>query len=510
MKLLNSFMKWWIKKRIHNIEHCKRDPFGVQQSVFSYLISSAQKTAYGKAYDFKSIKSISQFQERVPVQTYEDLFPYIERLLKGEQNTLWPSPIKWFATSSGTTSGKNKLIPVSQESLRSCHYRGGKDMIALYTQNYPDTRIFSGKNLSIGGGQDHSFPDSAVPYRTGNISAIVMQNLPVWAQLSRTPKLEITMMGDWEEKIRKTADITGRERVASMAGSPMWLLPLLHHLQDKHQVDYIQDVWPDLEVFFHGGVSFTPYRAQFKQMDRDHKLRYMNIYNATEGFFGMQDLTDTDALLLMLNYGIFYEFIPEEDFTKEHPKVLNLSEVEEGKNYSLVISTNSGLWRYKLGDTLRFTSTNPFRFIISGRTKHCINVFSEDLFVEQAERAISEACDRTEAILENFTAAPLFYKGRKKGCHEWVIEFALEPKDMQQFAALLDEILQSINDDYAAKRKNNILIDEPLVRQVASGTFYNWLKKREKLGGQHKVPRLSNSREYVEDILTTQQERQQV
>lgn len=510
MEIINSLAKWWMKKRIHEIEHFQKNPFDVQQNMLNYLVRNAQKTAFGKKYDFKSIKNIRQFQERVPVNDYSDLSPFIDRLLKGEENVLWPSHIKWFAKSSGTTSSTSKLIPVSQEALRNCHYRGGKDMIALYARNYPDTKIFSGKNLSIGGGQANDFSDSSASYHKGNISAIVMQNLPVWAQFSRTPNLEVTMMNDWEEKIQKIAEITSRQKVASMAGSPMWLLLLLQHMFRQENVQYIQDLWPEMEVFFHGGVSFTPYRPQFEQIDRDNSMRYMNIYNATEGFIGLQDLKESEAMLLMLNYGIFYEFIPVEDFHSDNPKVVDLSGVETDKNYSLVISTNSGLWRYKIGDTVRFTSTQPYRFIISGRTKHSINIFGEDLFIDHAEKALAEACNQTGSILENYTAAPRYYSGRKKGCHEWVIEFSESPEDMEEFTELLDKHLQAINDDYASKRQANMAIERPVIVPVPQGTFYSWLKKNDKLGGQFKVPRLSNSREFVEDILAVKQERKEV
>lgn len=500
MKALNSFGKWWIKKRMSKIEFLKSNPLEIQQQMLHSLVSTAKNTEYGRRYAFKHIKTIREFQEHIPLNTYDDLFPYIRKLLNGEKNILWPSSIKWFAKSSGTSS-KSKLIPVSEEGLKSCHYRGGKDMLALYASNYPDTKIFSGKNLSIGGSQENNFSDNAAHYGIGNISGITMQNLPSWAQYSRTPGLKVTMMNNWEEKIERIAEITQKQKVASMAGNPMWLLILLHHMLEKNKGQYIQDIWPEMEVFFHGGVSFTPYQQQFQQIDRDKRLRYMNIYNATEGFFGLQDSTDKKELLLMLNHGTFYEFIPAEDFQSTHPKVVDLSGVEEGKYYSVIISTNSGLWRYRLGDTIKFTSTNPFRMVISGRTNQCINVFGEDLFVEQAEMAISAACDKTNALLENFTVAPRYYNGKLKGCHEWLIEFTIPPHDLTHFTGLLDEFLQSLNEDYAAKRKLDTAIEKPVVHEVKPGTFYAWLKKNNKLGGQYKVPRLSNSRIYLEEIL---------
>lgn len=510
MSIINFLGTWLISKRIHQIEYMKQKPEEVQQNVLQYLLENAQTTEYGKRFGFRKIKTITQFQNQVPVVSYPDIQPYIDRLMKGEQNLLWPSPIKWFAKSSGTTSHKSKYIPVSQEALRSCHFAGGKDMIALYCKNYPDTKIFSGKNLSIGGSQENNFSDKSSKIFTGNISAIVMKNLPLWAQYSRTPGIDLTMKGNWEEKIKEIAVYTKNQRVASMAGNPMWLLLLIQYMLEENKVRYIQDIWPEMEVFFHGSVSLTPYKPVFEQIDRDNSLRYMDIYNATEGFFGLQDQTEDTAMLLMLNYGIFYEFIPAEDFDSDQPKVLPLSGVETGKNYSMVISTNSGLWRYKIGDTVKFTSVKPYRFHISGRTKHCINVFGEDLFTEHAEKALEAACKRTGAITGNFTAAPKYYGNGKKGCHEWLIEFVRSPQDLEEFTQILDQELFSLNDDYAEKRKDNIAIEKPVVHELPSGTFYSWLKKNNKLGGQHKVPRLSNSRELAEDLLTIMKETQQI
>lgn len=508
--IINFLGSWFFRRRIPQIEHFMLHPEEVQQNTLRHLLKTARNTEYGRKYDFKNIKILSQFQEQVPVTSYADFLPYIERLMKGEQNLLWPSTIKWFAKSSGTTSSKSKYIPVSKEALKTCHFAGGRDMIALYVRNYPDTKIFTGKNLSIGGSQENKFSNRKKDIQTGNISAIVMKNLPSWAQYSRTPNLDLTMMGNWEEKIKKIAAVTSKQRVASMAGSPMWLLLLLQQILEDNKVQYIQDVWPDLEVFFHGSVSFTPYRPLFQKIDRDNRLRYMDIYNATEGFFGLQDQPNDPSMLLMLNYGIFYEFIPAEDFESESPKVLSLSEVEEGKNYSMVISTNSGLWRYKIGDTVKFTSTSPYRFTISGRTKHCINIFGEDLFIEHAEQGLSAASEKTGAIVENYTAAPKYYGEGKKGYHEWVVEFAQPPKDMEEFSRFLDQKLCEINTDYAEKRKLNTAIEKPFVHNVPHGTFYTWLKNSGKLGGQHKVPRLSNSRELVEEILTLAKQMEQV
>ena len=500
MGIIDSIGNLFMKSRIESLERSVNHPHDTQEEVLHQLLNTAQDTAFGKRHGFGSIRSYEQFRKQVPLNSYEDLFPYIERLLQGEQNILWPSPIKWFAKSSGTTGSNSKIIPVSVEGLEQCHYQGGRDMLAVYINNYPDAKLFSGKNLSIGGSQETKFSDKH-GYYTANISAIVMKNLPFWAQFGRTPGLEITMMNNWEEKIKKIAEVTATQKITSLAGSPMWMLLLLQYIIKEHKIEYIQEVWPELEVFFHGSVSFAPYRPLFENLDRDKSLRYLEIFNATEGFFALQDQREDTSLLLMVNYGIFYEFIPEEEFSAENPKVVPLSEVKVGKNYSMVISTNSGLWRYKIGDTIKFTGTTPYRFVISGRTKHCINVVGEDLFVQHAEKAISVACRKTGAIMRDFTAAPFFYDRSSKGFHEWLVEFVEPPEDKEAFTGILDEELGKLNDDYASKRRENTAIDAPVVHHMPENSFYQWLKLKNKLGGQHKIPRLSNSREFVEELL---------
>lgn len=501
MQLIDSLGNWFIKKRIKQIEHFKQNPEDVQQEGLRYLLNTAGNTVYGRKYNFNSIKTVRQFQEQIPLTSYEDLLPYINRVIKGEQNILWPSSIKCIAKSSGTTSDKSKFIPVSHEGLNDCHYQGGRDMLALYAHNYADSQIFSGKNLSIGGSQESNFSTPDADIYIGNISAIVMKNLPFWAQYARTPGLEITMMNSWEEKIKKMAEVTTTQNVTSMAGSPMWVILLLQQIFNDKKVNSLQEIWPNLEVFFHGSVSFLPYRPLFDLMDRDNSMRYLEVYNATEGFFGLQDQANDPSLLLMLNYNTFYEFIPAEDFNSENPKVYTLAQVEKNKNYSMVISTNSGLWRYKIGDTIRFTETRPYRFIISGRTKHCINIFGEDLFIDHAERGLDAACKKTGAIIENYTVAPRFYEQNTKGCHEWIVEFKRGPKNLEEFTFHLDQELCNLNEDYKSKREKDAAIETPVVHEVASGTFYGWLKKNNKLGGQNKIPRLSNSREFVEELL---------
>ena len=503
MDIVNSVMTWLMKKRIHQIELFIKYPHDVQAELRNSLVETAKNTEFGKNYGFSGIKNYEQFKERIPVVTYEQFFPYVERLLRGEQNITWPSHIKWFAKSSGTTNAKSKFIPVSQEALDDCHFKGGKDMLAIYVDNYPDTKMFTGKYLAIGGSQQVNRLDRNANSFTGDVSAVLMKNLPFWMHFSRTPSMDIALMDNWEEKVEKIAQATAHENVTSMAGVPTWTLVVLRRLLAMRNASDIREVWPHLEVFFHGAVSFTPYRSLFEGLIPYQDMHYLETYNATEGFFGIQDQRDTHEMLLMLDYGIFYEFIPAEDFDRPAPRTRDISEVEVGKNYAVVISTNAGLWRYKIGDTIKFTSVDPYRFVISGRTKHFINAFGEELIIENAEHGIAAACQATQALVENFTAAPHFMDDHgKQGCHEWIIEFAQPPGSLETFVRVLDETLRSINTDYDAKRTKDIAVTQPIIHPVAPGTFHRWMKKRGKLGGQNKVPRLSNNREYVDDILS--------
>ena len=418
---------------------------------------------------------------------------------------LWPSEIRWFAKSSGTTNAKSKFIPVSEEALEDCHFKGGKDMISIYVNNYPDTKIFTGKNLAIGGSQQLNPLDEKARSYYGDISAVLMKNLPIWAQFIRTPSLEIALMDQWEEKIEKMARATADENVTSISGVPTWTIPIVQRVTELKGKKNILEVWPNLEAFFHGAVSFVPYQQLFRNLIPSPKMNYLELYNATEGFFGIQDKKENGEMLLMLDYGVFYEFIPSEEFDKEYPQTVDISEVELGKNYAVVISTNSGLWRYKIGDTIQFTCTSPYRFKISGRTKHFINAFGEEVIVENAERAIAVACEKTGATFKDFTAGPRYIEHGKKGCHEWVIEFSTPPANLENFTTLLDENLRKINSDYDAKRSEDLVVGRPVIHSVPSGTFYHWMKQRGKLGGQNKVPRLANHRNYLEDLLKMNQ-----
>lgn len=502
MEVINSFMTWIFKNRLGQIENFKKNPISVQETTFRMLIEAGRKTEFGRKYGFETIKSYSDFASRVPVTDYEGFKPYIERSMQGRQNVIWNTDIEWFSKSSGTTSSRSKYIPVTEESLEECHYKGGKDMLSLYVNNFPESRLFTGKSLTIGGTLEKNPLNPQGTARAGDISAVIMENLPIWAQFARTPSLETALMGEWEAKIEKMARETMNENVTSIAGVPTWTVVLLQRILELKKAKHILEVWPNLEVFFHGAVAFGPYRSLFKQLIPSEKMRYMETYNASEGFFGIQDQPNSEDLLLLLDYGIFYEFIPMEEWDKENPQVISLREVEVGKNYAIVITTNGGLWRYKIGDTVKFSSTLPYRFRISGRTKHFINAFGEEVIVENAESALRYACDETGATISNFTAAPIYFEeSGSKGAHEWVVEFRNAPSDLENFASLLDQKLREINSDYDAKRHKNLALQRLILHQAPEGLFEAWLGKKGKLGGQHKVPRLSNSREYIDEIL---------
>lgn len=490
-----------MKKRIHDIELFLKYPMEVQNELFTQLLKTAKTTEFGKEFGFRNIKNVDEFKQRVPIYTYESIFPYIEKLLNGQQNILWPSEIKWFAMSSGTTNAKSKYIPVSQEALEDCHFKGGKDMLSTYINNNPDSKMFTGKGLAIGGSQQINKFDSKSNSYFGDVSAVIMSNLPFWAELARTPKLEIALMNEWEEKIEKMAKTTIEENVTNISGVPTWTILLLQKILSITGKKHIHEVWPNLEVFIHGAVAFEPYKAIFKKLAPSPKMKYLETYTASEGFFAIQDQNDSSDLLLMLDYGIFYEFIPLENIHEERPMTIGLEDVQLNKNYALVISTNAGLWRYMIGDTVKFTCLEPYRIRISGRTKHFINAFGEELIVENAEQAIKKASDKTNATIGDYTAGPRYIDADTKGGHEWIIEFNELPSNKDLFVEILDSSLKEANSDYEAKRHKSIALEAPVIHFAEPGTFYKWMKKRGKLGGQHKVPRLSNNRDYIDDII---------
>lgn len=499
MSIINSILSWVMQKRIHQMELFMKYPHEVQLEWGKKLISQAAATEYGEKYDFKSINSYNDFKNRIPIVDYEDFKPYIDRMMMGEQNILWPSEIRWFAKSSGTTSDKSKFIPLSQEAMEDCHFKGGKDMLSIYCNNYPETQIFSGKGLTLGG--SHQLNPKSGNTWYGDLSAVIMEHLPMWVEYIRTPDLNIALMGEWESKLERIAHHTCDEDVTNLAGVPSWMLILLQRVIQLKGANHIHEVWPNLELFMHGGVNFGPYREQYKKMIPGNKMKYLEIYNASEGFFGIQDQKDSDEMLLMLDYGIFYEFIPANEAESDNPKVIGLEDVEQDVPYALLITTNSGLWRYKIGDVITFSNLNPYRIRVSGRTKHFINAFGEELMIENAEKALEIACEKTHSILAEYTAGPIFMEVDSNGAHEWIIEFLDAPESIGYFAEVLDNALKSLNTDYEAKRYNNITLRPPVIRSVKKGTFYEWMKQRGKLGGQNKVPRLSNDRRYLDEVL---------
>lgn len=495
----NSVFGWVIKKRIHQIELFMKYPVEVQHELFHSLIDQAALTAFGLEHGFQNIKSVEDFKKAVPIRNYEGFKPYIEELREGRQNVLWPSRLKWFAKSSGTTDAKSKFIPVTKEALEECHYKGGKDLLALYYSQKPDARVYSGKHLVLGGSSKiNAFNEEGY---TGDLSAIIIRNLPIWVELRRTPSRDIALMDNWEEKIEMIARTTMDEDIYMMAGVPSWTLVLLKRILEIKGTNNIREVWPNLELFWHGGVSFKPYRERFQKLIPGSNMNYVETYNASEGFFGIQDRLNADDLLLMLDYGIFYEFMPLSEYGKSNPRTVGLKDVEVGENYAIVISTNGGLWRYLVGDTVKFTSRFPFRIQVSGRTKHYINAFGEELIVDNADEAIRFACEKTGAELTDYTAAPVFMTDESSGAHEWLIEFEKEPFELDQFCSLLDAKLKELNSDYEAKRAFDFILKKPVVHVLPGGSFYEWLKRQDKLGGQHKVPRLCNDRRYVEAVL---------
>ncbi len=499
--LVNSVASWFLKKRIHQMELFIKYPHEVQNELLKNLISKAKNTEIGRTYDFATIKTYSEFARRLPVRNYEDYQESIERSRRGESNIFWPTPIKWFAKSSGTTNAKSKFIPVSDDSLEYCHYSAGKDMLCMYLNNNPQSQMFTGKSLRLGGSKE-IYKENKTSY--GDLSAILIDNMPFWAEFSSTPSNEVSLMHDWEVKMQAIVDETINEKVTSLAGVPSWMLVLLNNVLETTGKENLFEVWPSLEVYFHGGVSFNPYAPQYQKILPKENFRFYEIYNASEGFFACQDQNDSKDLLLLLDYGIFYEFIPMDTYGSDNPKVIPLSEVRKDVNYALIITTNAGLWRYKIGDTIRFTSLSPYRIKVSGRTKHHINVFGEELIIENAETALKKASLITNCEIVDYTVAPIFMKGKEKGAHEWIIEFKTPPRDMDSFRKELDLALQEINSDYEAKRYNNMTLNMPVIHQAREKLFYDWLKKNDKLGGQHKIPRLSNSRQYIEDLLEMQ------
>ncbi len=471
----------------------------IQQRVMMHLLRYAEGTEWGKKYDFKSIHNYQDFKDRLPIQTYDDIKSYVDRTRHGEQNLLWPSDIRWFAKSSGTTNDKSKFLPVSKEGLQDTHYRGGADVVALYLRMNPESRMFSGKGLILGG--SHSPNYNTKHSLVGDLSAILMQNINPLVNLVRVPSKKIALMDEWESKIEAIANSTIHQNVTNLSGVPSWFLVLIKHILKQTGKQTLEEVWPNLEVFFHGGVAFTPYVEQYKQVIHSPKMHYIETYNASEGYFGTQSTLDDPSMLLMIDYGVFYEFIPLEDVGTDNPRTYCLDEVELNKNYAMVISTSCGLWRYMIGDTVMFVHKNPYKFNITGRTKHFINAFGEELIVDNAEKGLAKACAATGALVTDYTAAPVFMDARAKCRHQWLIEFSKQPDSIDKFASVLDSALKEVNSDYEAKRWKDIALQPLELIPARKGLFHDWLANKGKLGGQHKIPRLSNNRDYIEEML---------
>jgi len=498
MKILSPTISRLARLRYWNIGQWLTDPFNAQREVLQDLVTHAQHTEIGRKYNFHETFNIRSFKKRVPIHEYDDLKPYIERLMKGEQNLLWDTPVYWFAKSSGTTSEKSKFIPVTEESLEDCHYQGAKDVLTLYYNWNPESDLLTGKGLVIGGSHQINAINEESHY--GDLSAVLLQNTPFWSTWIRTPDLSIALMDEWESKIESLATSTIQENVTSISGVPTWTLVLMKRILEIADKTTIKEVWPNFELYIHGGVSFTPYKEQFKKL-LGEKVNYLEMYNASEGFFAAQDSPHEEGMLLFLQHGIFYEFMPVEEYGAANPQTIGLRCVQIGKNYAPVISTNGGLWRYLLGDTIQFTSLKPFRIKVSGRLKHFINTFGEEVIVDNSDKAIATASKKTGAVVTDYTAAPVYFSDNSNGAHEWLIEFEKEPQNLQRFASELDAALKSINSDYEAKRHKNIALRMPIVHSLQKGIFAEWLKSKGKLGGQHKVPRLSNDRKYIDEIL---------
>jgi hypothetical protein len=498
MKLLSPAISKLARMRLWRIQNWTNHPVAAQREVLQHLVTAGQYTSYGKKYHFTRLFTVKDFKKNVPIQEYDDLRPYILRMMEGEENVLWNTPVNWFAKSSGTSSDKSKFIPISDESLQDNHFQANKDVLSNYYNNFPGSDLLTGKALVIGGSHQINKVNEDIQY--GDLSAVLMQNSPFWGQWLRTPELSIALLDEWETKIEQLALATANENVTSIAGVPTWTLILLKRILEIKGKQTIKEVWPNLELYINGGVSFVPYREQFKQII-GAPINYLEVYNASEGFFAAQEKPDDIGMTLFTEHGIFYEFMPVEEYGKPAPHTVGLNEVELNKNYALVITTTGGLWRYLVGDTVRFTSLNPYRIIVSGRLKHYMNAFGEEVIVDNSDKAIAAASQKTNAIVSDYTAAPVYFSSNDNGAHEWLIEFEKEPENLEQFTSALDAELKNTNSDYEAKRHKDIALRMPLVRILPKGTFTQWLRSKGKLGGQHKVPRLSNERKYIEEIL---------
>lgn len=499
MNFITPAIKRYMKWRISSVNNFINYPIDAQKEVFNDLMSRGQYTTFGRKYNFDQLNSLADFKKAVPIHEYEDIQPYIDRVLRGEQNVLWSSPIQWFAKSSGTTSDKSKFIPVSQETLDENHFRSGKDVLAIYLNLFPNSNVINGKCLTIGG--SHQINQLSADTYYGDLSAVMLQNMPFYTHIMRAPNLQVALMDQWEEKLEAMIKDVFHQDISYIAGVPTWTLILIKKILEKANTDNLLEVWPHLELYLHGGVSFKPYESQFKSIIKSDSMHYLENYNASEGFFAAQNSFDEEGMVLFLNHGIYYEFMPVEEYGKDQPETLSLQDIELDKNYALVISTNSGLWRYLVGDTISFVSKFPFKIKVTGRLKHFINAFGEELIIDNADFAIQKACETTGAKVNDYTAGPIFMDNDQTGGHEWIIEFDTLPTSLSTFTEYLDQYLKESNSDYEAKRQNNLALRLPIIHRMPINGFNQWLDSKGKLGGQHKVPRLSNHRQFLEEIL---------
>ncbi len=498
MKLLSPIISRLARNRFWRIQNWSNHPVASQRQVLQDLVTAGQYTELGRKYHFAKLFTLKEFKKNVPIHEYDDVKPYINRMMTGEDNILWNTPVKWFAKSSGTTSEKSKFIPISDESLTDNHFKASKDVLTHYYNNFPGSDLLTGKSLVVGGSHQLSKVNEEIQF--GDLSAVLMQNSPFWGQWLRTPELSVALLDEWENKIEQLAQTTANENVTSLAGVPTWTLILLKRILQIKNKQTIKEVWPNLELYINGGVSFVPYKEQFDKIIGG-KINYLEIYNASEGFIAGQINPGDDGMLLFTEHGIFYEFMPVEEYGKEKPATVGLKDVQLNKNYALVISTTGGLWRYLIGDTVIFTSINPYKIKVSGRLKHYMNAFGEEVIVDNTDKAIAVACEKTNAQVSDYTAAPVYFSENNNGAHEWLIEFEKEPDNITAFTYELDNALKDINSDYEAKRHKDIALRLPVVHVLPKGSFTEWLRSKGKLGGQHKVPRLSNERTIVEEIL---------
>ncbi|MDD4820205.1 MAG: GH3 auxin-responsive promoter family protein [Flavobacteriales bacterium] len=497
--ILNSIISSYLRTQYSRIEHIRCFAVKDQEDIFQNLIACGKDTVFGIEHHFSNIKNYEDFIKQTPLRTYEELFPYIEKCLKGEKNVLWNTPIHHFSKSSGTTNAQSKYIPISQQSLFQDHIQAARDLVVNYLSLYPKSKLFTGKALRLGGSLSPSTTTKGIV--TGDLSAILMTNTPSWVDIYSTPKCSTAVIADWNEKLPKMIAEVTKADVTSLSGVPSWMLVMLQKALEETGKENLLEIWPHLELFMHGGISFSPYQQIYKKLIPSDQMHYYEVYNASEGFFAFQDTKESKDMLLMTNHGIFYEFIPMNVFGTEHQHIVPLCDVKKDVNYAMVISTNGGLWRYIIGDTVRFTSVKPYRIVITGRTKQYINTFGEELMVENADRALRKACEATSATINEYTAAPVYMDSKTSGAHEWMIEFSTPPTSIEAFTHMLDETLKELNSDYRAKRYCDVTLRTPIIHVVEKGLFFNWMEKRGKIGGQNKVPRLSNDRTYIEALL---------